>query len=78
MSGVKWNFTHEEAFDRMHRMIADHPVVSSQIGGRNFWQRPGQPADLVGRYEQRGEPAVDGRDVCVQRAGAARDARGGQ
>ena len=62
----------------MHRMIADHPVASSQIGGRNFWQRPGQPADLVGRHEQRGEPAVNERDVCVQRAGAARDARGGR
>ena len=78
MSGIKWNLAHEEAFDRMHRMIADHPVVFSQIGGRNFWQRPGQPADLVGRHEQRGEPAVDECDVCVQRAGAARDARGGR
>ena len=39
--------------------------------------RPGEPADLVERHEQRGEPAVDERDVCVQRAGAARDARGG-
>ncbi len=65
MSGIKWNLAHEEAFYRMHRMIADHPVVSSQIGGRNFWQRPGQPADLVGRHEQRGEPAVNGRDLHV-------------
>lgn len=36
MSGIKWNFAHEEAFDRMHRMIADHPVVPSQIGDLNF------------------------------------------
>ena len=40
--------------------------------------RSGQPADLVGHLEQRGDPAVDERDVCVQRAGAARDARGGR
>ena len=40
MSGIKWNFAHEEAFDRMHRMIADHPVASSQIGGRNFGSVP--------------------------------------
>ena len=40
MSGIKWNFAHEEAFDRMHRMIADHPVASSQIGGRNFGSAP--------------------------------------
>ena len=40
--------------------------------------RSGEPADLVGRHEQRGEPAVNERDVCVQRAGTARDARGGR
>jgi hypothetical protein len=40
MSGIKWNFAHEEAFDRMHRMIANHPVASSQIGGRNFGSVP--------------------------------------
>ena len=40
MSGIKWNLAHEEAFYRMHRMIADHPVVSSQIGGRNFGSVP--------------------------------------
>ena len=34
--------------------------------------RSGEPADLVGRYEQRGEPAVDERDVCVQRAYVAK------
>ena len=35
-------------------------------------------ADLYKRLEQRGEPALNERNVCVQRAGAARDARGGR
>ncbi len=38
----------------------------------------GEPADLIGHLEQRGEPAVDERDVRVQRAGAARDAGRGR
>ena len=41
-------------------------------------QRLGEPADLYQRLEQCGDPAVDERDVCVQRAGAARDAGGGR
>ena len=43
-----------------------------------LWLRSGQPADLYKHLEQRGDPAVDERDVCVQRAGTARDAGGGR
>ena len=33
-------------------------------------------ADLVWHLEQCGDSVLDGRNVCVQRAGTARDARG--
>ena len=40
MSELKWNFAHEESFNRTHRMIADQPAVSSQMGDLNFLAVP--------------------------------------